>query len=83
MTWQLQDAKNKLSEVVDTSIRKGPQIITRRGQNTAVVISFEDYQRYMAPKKSLKKILTATGFDTLDLRRDKSTAGRHSKQTDL
>lgn len=41
--WALQDAKNKLSEVVDEAARSGPQIITRRGVETAVVLSFEDY----------------------------------------
>ena len=76
MTWQLQEAKNKLSEVVDTSIRKGPQIISRHGQNTAVVISYADYKRYLAPTKGLKKVLAASGLDELDITRDKSTGGR-------
>ncbi|HEV2403340.1 MAG TPA: type II toxin-antitoxin system Phd/YefM family antitoxin [Candidatus Saccharimonadales bacterium] len=76
MTWQLQEAKNKFSEVVDTSIRKGPQIISRRGHNTAVVISFKDYQRYISSRNGLKRTLQSTGFDQLDLARDKSTTGR-------
>lgn len=76
MTWQLQEAKNKLSEVVETSIRKGPQIISRHGHNTAVVISYADYRRYMAPKKGLKKVLATSGLDDLDISRDKSTTGR-------
>ena len=38
-TWQLQEAKNKLSEVVDEAIREGPQVITGRGEEVAVVIS--------------------------------------------
>jgi prevent-host-death family protein len=29
--WQLQDAKNKLSEVIERALRQGPQLITRRG----------------------------------------------------
>ena len=43
--WQLQDAKNKFSEVVDKALKSGPQIITRRGIETAVIISIEDYQK--------------------------------------
>jgi prevent-host-death family protein len=43
--WQLQDAKNRFSEVVDKAVRSGPQIITRRGQETAVVLSFEDWSK--------------------------------------
>jgi len=76
MTWQIQDAKNKLSEVVDTSISKGPQIISRRGRNTAVVISYKDYQRYIINKRDLKKTLMASGFDELAITRDKATSGR-------
>jgi antitoxin Phd len=76
MTWQLQDAKNKLSEVVDTSINNGPQIISRHGHNTAVVISYADYQRYIAPMKGLKKTLLSSGLDELQLARDASIIGR-------
>jgi len=80
MTWQLQDAKNKLSELVETSISKGPQIISRRGKDTAVLMSYEDYQRYTKPKKNLKHLLMNSGFHELDLTRDKSTTGRASDQ---
>lgn len=43
--WQLQDAKNRLSEVVDAAVESGPQIITRRGEETAVVLSFRDWSK--------------------------------------
>ena len=43
--WALQDAKNRLSEVVNSAVREGPQTITRRGRETAVVISIEDFQQ--------------------------------------
>jgi prevent-host-death family protein len=45
--WSLQDAKNKLSEVIGAAAR-APQIVTRRGIKTAVVISYEDYVRVAA-----------------------------------
>jgi prevent-host-death family protein len=80
MTWQLQEAKNKLSQVVDTSISSGPQIISRRGRNTAVVISYEQQQRLSKPKKDLKLLLHNSGFNELDLTRDKSLTGRASEQ---
>ncbi len=81
MTWQLQEAKNKLSEVVDTSLSQGPQIISRRGKNTAVLIGFDDYQRLVGPKRDLKKTLMSTGFNTLEVDRDTSTSGRASDFT--
>lgn len=44
-SWQLQDAKNRLSEVVDEANRNGPQIITRRGTDAAVVVSTKEWAR--------------------------------------
>ena len=71
--WQLQDAKNKFSEVVEKALKSGPQIITRRGIETAVVISIEDYQKLTRPKLDLVNFFRKSplrGVD-LDLTRDK------------
>lgn len=76
MTWQLQEAKNKLSEVVETSLTDGPQVISRRGKNTAVLMSYDEYVRLTRPKKDLKYLLLNSGFHELDLTRDRSTSGR-------
>ena len=43
MEWQLQDAKNRLSQVVAEARASGPQVITLRGKRAAVVLSAEDY----------------------------------------
>jgi antitoxin Phd len=43
--WQLQDAKNHFSEVVNEAERSGPQIVTRRGTKAAVVLSYADYRK--------------------------------------
>ncbi len=59
MTWQLQEAKNKFSEVVDTSLTKGPQIISRRGKNTAVVMSYAEYQNLTKPLQTFKQFVRA------------------------
>lgn len=57
-TWQLQDAKARLSEVIDTAKKKGPQIITQRGVKTAVVVPFDQWESLQgAPKPSLLEIL--------------------------
>lgn len=81
MAWQLQDAKNKLGEIVDASISKGPQIISRHGRNVAVVISYADYQSYIAPKKGLKRALMSSGLEELTLTRSKSDPGRATDLT--
>ncbi len=51
-TWQLQEAKAKLSEVIETATKEGPQIITQRGERRAVVSSFEDWERNQQNKKA-------------------------------
>jgi prevent-host-death family protein len=51
--WQFQEAKNKLSEVVNLALKKGAQIITRRGEEVAVVLSYSDYQKLQKSRSSL------------------------------
>ena len=57
MTWQLQDAKNRFSEVVHKATTLGPQIVTVRGKPTAVVISMAEFERLQGPKMSLGQFL--------------------------
>jgi prevent-host-death family protein len=56
-TWQLQQAKNRLSEVVQQAIEQGPQIITRNGVETAVVLSFDEFKKLRRPEGSLADFL--------------------------
>jgi prevent-host-death family protein len=79
-TWQLQTAKNKFSELVDASQQDGPQIVTRRGNNVVVVMSYEQYQQSQEPQLSAKEVLMSVDFSGLDLTRDKSTDGRGTPQ---
>ncbi len=44
-TWQLQDAKNRFSAVVEAALAGEPQEVTRRGKPVVVVVGFEEYQR--------------------------------------
>jgi antitoxin Phd len=43
--WQLQDAKSRFSELIDDTLEKGPQVVTRRGVDTAVVVSIEEWRK--------------------------------------
>ena len=43
--WQLQDAKNRLSEVVRKTREEGPQTITLRGADVVVVVAAEEYRK--------------------------------------
>ena len=44
-TWTVAAAKAKLSEVIDRALADGPQTITRRGRETVVIVSAEEWQR--------------------------------------
>jgi antitoxin Phd len=43
--WQLQEAKSRFSELIDDTLEKGPQIVTRRGIDTAVVVSIDEWHK--------------------------------------
>jgi antitoxin Phd len=72
--WQIQEAKNKLSEVLDEAIKHGPQIITKRGVETVIVLSYAEYRKVMLNKKKLSDFFRESPLAKvdLDLRRDKS-----------
>jgi prevent-host-death family protein len=75
-TWQLQEAKNKLSRVIEDAVNQGPQIITRRGEEVAIILSYASYQKMVASKGRLTDFFRESplvGIE-LDLARDKSDA---------
>jgi antitoxin Phd len=63
-TWAVQDAKARFSEVLDLAEKKGPQIITRRGVETAVLCPIEEWKRIHRPTpvQAPKKVLTNQEF---------------------
>lgn len=72
MTWNLAEAKNRLTEVVNLALTEGPQTITRRN-DTVVLISAETYAELTGKKLDFKEyLLQGTGLDELDLTRDQS-----------
>jgi antitoxin Phd len=73
-SWQLQEAKNKLSQLVDEAVKNGPQIITRRGVDVVIVLSVEEYRQLKASKEKLSDFFQQSPLADieLDLTRDKS-----------
>ena len=73
-TWQLQDAKNRFSEVVEEALARGPQVITRRGVETAVVLSYAEYRRLQLGQTKLSDFFRQSPLVDidLDLTRDRS-----------
>jgi prevent-host-death family protein len=45
MVWQVYDAKARFSELLDTALRDGPQVVTRRGVETAVLVPIDEWKR--------------------------------------
>lgn len=76
--WQLQEAKNQLSEVVRKAQSEGPQVITVHGTDAAVVVAAKDYARLKRPRGKLVEFFRKSplvGIE-LDLTRDRDTGRR-------
>jgi len=74
-TWKLQDAKNQFSQVVETAIQKGPQVVQRRGKKVAVILSVKDYEKLVRPKTNLTEFFRKSPLYgvRLNLDRDRDT----------
>lgn len=70
--WQIQDAKNKLSEVITRALKQGPQLITKHGEKTVVVISYAEYEKLRKSQSKLSEFFRASPLAGIDLKRDKS-----------
>jgi len=73
-SWQLQDAKAHLSELVQKASSGAPQEITLRGRPTVVVVSTQQYQKLKKPKQKLVSFLRQSPLADIDLEleRDKN-----------
>jgi antitoxin Phd len=77
--WQLQEAKNRLSEVVRKASDEGPQVITLRGDDAVVVVAADEYARISRkPKETLVEFLRNSPLSAvaLDLERSRDTGRR-------
>ena len=56
--WTVEDAKARFSELLETCLREGPQLVTRRGKEAAVLVPVSEWQRLTcAAKPTLKELL--------------------------
>ena len=55
--WQIQDAKQRFSEMIRAVAHEGPQIITRHGEEVAVVVDIAEYRRLTRPTVDLTGLL--------------------------
>lgn len=69
MSWQLQQAKQKFSEMVRQTLSEGPQTITRHGEEVAVMISAREYRQLTSNKPDFKEFLMSApeGLELIDI----------------
>ena len=57
-SWPVQEAKARFSELLETCLQEGPQMVTRRGHEAAVLLSVREWQRLQgSARPSLKSLL--------------------------
>ena len=67
-TWPVQDAKARFSELIAACRKDGPQMVTKRGEETAVLVPIEEWRRLNAvARPSLKQLLLADAARTSSL----------------
>ena len=77
--WQVQDAKARFSEFLEASLVDGPQIVTKRGVETAVLLPIEQWHRLeKMTKPDLKELLLASEARTDALTPDRR---KHRRRT--
>lgn len=60
--WSVQDAKARFSELLDTCLAQGPQVVTKRGAEAAVLVPVDEWRRIEgAARPTLKELLLAPG----------------------
>lgn len=77
-SWPVQDAKARFSELLDTCEREGPQVVTRRGEETAVVVPVAEWRRLQGTRTPTLKELLLTDFARGDL--NIPPRGRHKRR---
>ena len=71
--WQLQDAKNRLSELVRKAREEGPQVITLRGRDAVVVVSANEFGKLSRPRGSLVDFFRKSPLAGVNLDLERST----------
>ncbi len=76
MPWQLQEAKQRFSEVVRRALESGPQVVTRHGRPAVVVVAAPEYDRLERRSRFKDFLRSAPDLSRLRIRRDRRPARR-------
>lgn len=78
-TWSVQDAKARFSEFLDACLTEGPQLVTKRGAETAVLVPVEEWRRLQSTARPpLKQLLLSGNAQTEWLVQPRGNAKRRS-----
>ncbi|HLH24575.1 MAG TPA: type II toxin-antitoxin system prevent-host-death family antitoxin [Chloroflexota bacterium] len=70
MQWQVQEAKQRFSQLVQRAIDEGPQVVTRHGRDVVVVVAADEFRRLTSNKPDFKEfLLSGPDLSALDLER--------------
>lgn len=83
-TWPVQEAKARFSEFLDACLLEGPQMVTRRGTEAAVLVSVQEWRRLQsAGRLSLKELLLSDQARTDLVVAPRRQANRHPVESML
>lgn len=73
MRWQVQQAKQRFSELVRRALLDGPQVVTRHGEEVVVVMAADEFRRLTGGGRDFKAFLrSAPDLEALEIERDTS-----------
>lgn len=82
-TWPVQDAKARFSEFLDACVANGPQIVTRRGAETAILVPIAQWKRLSSAVKPTLKELLLSNVDRVDFDLPKRGETKHRPVIDF
>ena len=75
MAWQLQEAKQRFSEVVRRALEHGPQVVTRHGEEAVVIVAAREFEALKGGRPDFKEFLRqAPDLKRLRITRDRRPA---------
>jgi prevent-host-death family protein len=75
VTWQVQEAKQRFSELVERAVSEGPQIVTKHGRPTVAVVEIEEFRRLVRKPLDFKEfLLSIPKGDPLEIERSQDLA---------
>ena len=78
-SWPVQDAKSRFSEMLDACVSDGPQLVTRRGNETAVLVPISEWKRLNQKLRPTLKELLLTDVGRSELEIPKRGSARRRK----